>query len=775
MKKVVLFSFFLIITIFGNAQNEQVGDWVDYLPYHNVFAVAEGPDVAFGATTHGLIEYNKADKSVSRFSKVMGLSDVGISCIGYNELAETFVVGYKNGKIDLITSDAIVTISDLHRKTISGNKSLNNMYMDSVFAYIATGFGIVKFNVKKQEFSETYLVTANGDYIFVNDVTIANDTVYVATVKGVRKAYKYDPQITFYESWSQDTTLPNMNGSFDIISSANNILYLNYPDADTVDDILYQKNTDENWKQVNGLVSSENRSVEAKDGKVLISHKDEISTYDESWVEVNRIFNYGEGTFCSPHGSILGTNGSIWVGDHNLGMIYNARPFLYEIINPQSPARSSVDEIDIHNNQMAIAGGLKQNNWTNSYSNNGAYFRTSGHDWEHTTKFIDDGLDGIFDLVTIQINPNNKNVVYAGSLGGGLVEFIDNKVSRVFNTENSTLKNANGIDWVVVTGLDYDSQGNLWVANSLTPDAISVFTYDQKWVGFSFPQYIPEERTGDIIVDQLGYKWMILPHGGKGILVFNDNNTIEDKTDDQAKILNNGTGSGGLPSSDIYSIAEDKDGEIWVGTSEGVGVFYSPSSIFTEGVNFDAQRIIVEVNGYFQYLLGTETVTAIAVDGANRKWFGTKGSGVFLMSHDGTQELLHFTSENSALLSNFIRTIKINESTGEVLFGTDDGIVAYKGTATDLEALQQDAYAYPNPVPENYYGNIAITGLPTDSEVRITDAAGNMVFTTKAEGTQAVWNGNDMNGQRVGTGVYFVFGIDIEGNESRVAKILFTR
>jgi len=174
-------------------------------------------------------------------------------------------------------------------------------------------------------------------------------------------------------------------------------------------------------------------------------------------------------------------------------------------------------------------------------------------------------------------------------------------------------------------------------------------------------------------------------------------------------------------------------------------------------------------------LLGTETVTAIAVDGADRKWFGTKGSGVFLMSADGTTELQHFTSENSPLISNFIRTIKINESTGEVLFGTDNGIIAYKGSATDEETQKEDAYAYPNPVPEDYYGPIAIKGLPTNAAVRITDIAGNLVFDTQAEGSQAIWNGNDMNGQRVGTGIYLVFGIDTDGNESQVAKILFTK
>jgi len=204
-------------------------------------------------------------------------------------------------------------------------------------------------------------------------------------------------------------------------------------------------------------------------------------------------------------------------------------------------------------------------------------------------------------------------------------------------------------------------------------------------------------------------------------------------------------------------------------------VFYSPSSVFTQGVNFDAQQIIVQVDGYFQYLLGTETVSAIAVDAANRKWLGTTNSGVFLMSADGTEELYHFTKDNSPLLSDYIRTIEINSTTGEVLFGTNDGIIAFKATATGDEVTINDTYAYPNPVTENYYGLIGIKGLPANSEVRITDVVGNLVFSTIAEGTQAVWDGNDMNGNRVATGVYLVIGIDTNGKESQVTKILFTK
>ena len=758
------------------SQNGEVGDWVDYSPYHSVFAVAEGNGYAYGATNYGLIEYNTTDNSFLRFSKVEGLSDVAVSCLGYNEITKTFVIGYRNGKIDLITSSEIITITDLFRKTISGSKSLNKIHMDGKFAYFAAGFGVIKFDVERMEFADTYIVDDNGDNLFVNDITIADDTIYAATVNGVRKAYLFDPQITFYESWEKDISLSFPDEEYSIIESYNDKIYLNLPGSSDYPDTLYYKDHLDDWTMISEVSTYQNASISAYDNYVLISHKGQVSSYNDNWEEINRIFNYGEGYFVSAHDAILTTDSTIWVGDNSFGLIKNPRPFWYEIINPPSPNSAGVDGIDIRNNNIWVAAGGRENNWNNIYNNDGVFWRKPDLEWGAINKFNDTILKDVYDFIDIKNNPFNEKLTYGASLGGGLIEFTEYQTSNIFNNENSPLKPAvDDTNWVGITGLDFDQQGNLWMANSRNSTPIAVYSFDKKWKSYDISNLVTQSITGDLIVANNGYKWVVLPSGGKGILVFDDGGTIDDLTDDQSRLLNSGPGSGGLPTNSIFSIAEDLDGEIWVGTSEGVAVFYSPSSVFSSGVNFDAQQIIVEVNGYFQYLLGTETVTAIAIDGANRKWFGTQGSGVFLMSADGTQQLHHFTTDNSPLVSNFIRTIEVNNSTGEVLFGTNEGIIAYKGTATGNEITTNQTYAYPNPVPENYYGLIAIKGLAANSDVRITDIAGNLVFSTIAEGTQAVWDGNDMNGNRVGTGVYLVFGIDTEGQDSQVAKILFTK
>jgi ligand-binding sensor domain-containing protein len=267
-----------------------------------------------------------------------------------------------------------------------------------------------------------------------------------------------------------------------------------------------------------------------------------------------------------------------------------------------------------------------------------------------------------------------------------------------------------------------------------------------------------------MIVNQDNYKWFISPDGNK-IMVFDDNGTLSNTGDDRIKNNSN------FPGTSILSIVEDLDGEIWVGTDEGIAVFYNPSDVFDK--NIEAEQILIQQDGITQILLETEIITSIAVDGANRKWIGTQSSGIYLMSEDGTEQVEHFTTENSPLFSDNIFDIVINPKTGEVYIGTEKGLISYKGTATDADDDFNNIFVYPNPVKPNYNGVIAIRGLVQDTDVRITDISGNIVYETTSLGGQAIWDGKDFNGNRVQSGVYMVFNGSQDGAKKAAAKILF--
>jgi ligand-binding sensor domain-containing protein len=236
------------------------------------------------------------------------------------------------------------------------------------------------------------------------------------------------------------------------------------------------------------------------------------------------------------------------------------------------------------------------------------------------------------------------------------------------------------------------------------------------------------------------------------------------------RLLRGETGVGNIPGTQVFSVAQDLDGEVWIGTDEGIAIFYSPSTILTSS-DYDAVRPLVNFDGYVQYLLETEVVTAIAVDGDNRKWIGTDRSGVFLLSPDGSEQLYHFTEDNSPLFSNQVIDIVINAD-GEVFMGTANGIIAYKGTASAPSENYSDVYAYPNPVKDGYDGWIAVKGLMQDTDVKITDIDGNLIYSTRSEGGQAVWNGKNFDGKKARPGVYMVFAATPDGSETVVTKIL---
>jgi ligand-binding sensor domain-containing protein len=273
-----------------------------------------------------------------------------------------------------------------------------------------------------------------------------------------------------------------------------------------------------------------------------------------------------------------------------------------------------------------------------------------------------------------------------------------------------------------------------------------------------------------IVIDDFNQKWIQAPRG-TGIVVYNHGVDILDASDDEERLLTIGAGNGNLSTNVVYCLLKDLDGEIWVGTSEGISIFYNPGEIFSGTTSGDASQPLVNLGGYNEYLLSKEVVTCMAVDGANRKWVGTN-SGVFLISEDGTEQLLFFNEENSPLLSNTILSITIDGETGEVFFGTSKGIVSFRYTATDGAAEHTAVKVFPNPVRENYNGLIAISGLVQNAQVKITDDAGRLMYETTALGGQAVWDGKGYNGQRAQTGVYLVYSSNDDGTETFVTKFL---
>ncbi len=262
---------------------------------------------------------------------------------------------------------------------------------------------------------------------------------------------------------------------------------------------------------------------------------------------------------------------------------------------------------------------------------------------------------------------------------------------------------------------------------------------------------------------------------GGGIFVFDENGTFDDSSDDKYKKISIYNDEGEIVSNEVLSIAEDKDGYIWVGTNKGVVVYYEPDEVFETNTFVGSQIKLPRNDGTnnADIFLGNETVSVIKVDGANKKWFGTQSGGAYYTSEDAMEEIAHFTTNNSPILDDNIIALDVIPETGEVFFGTPKGIISYRGAATEPTNNFTDVYAFPNPVEHGYDGLITIKGLVSGTYVKITDISGNVVFETRSEGGQAIWDGKNMSGNRVHTGVYLVFSTNETGSKTNVTKILF--
>jgi len=257
----------------------------------------------------------------------------------------------------------------------------------------------------------------------------------------------------------------------------------------------------------------------------------------------------------------------------------------------------------------------------------------------------------------------------------------------------------------------------------------------------------------------------------QGLIIYKDANSLTQPNTSNTKLPTTTAGKGNMASLDIHAICDDADGHIWVGTAKGIVVFYNPENVFT-GANWDSQQILIEQDGHVQILLENDVVTAIAIDGINRKWIGTQNSGVYCMSSDGQKEIYHFTEENSPLNSNLVKDIVTDETTGDVFIATNRGIQSYRTSIIKGFDEFTNVHAYPNPVRPGRAEPIYITGLIDEADVKITDVSGNLVWSTKSQGGQVEWNMQTFNGVKATTGVYIIYCASADGSKSATAKLL---
>ncbi len=764
--------FLMFSSFFLKAQEFGIGQWRDHLPYKKCIAVEDAGDRVYAATSYAIFYYNKSDNSVNRLSKINGLSDIGISQIAFHEATQSLIIAYSNTNIDLIKDGRIINISDIKRKQIIGNKRINNVFMDGNFAYILCGFGIVVLDVAREEIKDTYYIGWNATHVNVLDLTKNDTAFFAATDEGLYTANVNSPNLADFSYWRHDENSPYPDEAYNLVARFSNKILLNkVNDGYNTDSLFYYDGI--RWQKLEDEFPSDIHSLEPFQDRLYVSRNEDVLIYNSNLSVASKIWSPSQLNIY-PSDASMDDDGSVWISDNRLGLLktwndgQNGESFVL-----QSPDFPDVFAMDANADDLWVVSGAYTSIYASAYKREGFY---SFIDENWTSYNCQNGsciwpeLDLIRDMVDVEINPFDKKNVFVASWEGGVIELQDGDIKTVHNASNSSLQTIPNTTVTRVSGLKVDSHNNLWVVNPQTENILSVKTPTNDWYSFNLGSTNSGIQANKLFIDSYKQKW-IIPRRSYSLIVFNDNETVENTADDEVKTLTSSTGNGHVFAAEIKCIAQDLDQEMWFGTDKGIGVIYSPRNVFGEA-NFDMQRILVEWDGYTQYLLETETVTAISIDAANRKWVGTKSSGVFLLSEDGSEQIHHFTAENSPLISNEVISLAITDK-GEIFIGTADGLISYLSDAAAPSVDGSNSYAYPNPVPPNYSGPIAIKNLYQDANVKITDISGNVVYETRALGGQAIWNGYNFDGQRAHTGVYLVFASSEDGSVSLVAKILF--
>lgn len=780
MERIYTLAFLLLSVAAALGQNAlPIGHWRAHLPYRIGQSVTQSDTEVYYATPWSIVIIDKEEGAVDFMTSVEGLSNTGIDQIKYNRFSDILIVVYDNSVIDLVKPGDIITLNQIKNFTnLVGEKRINDIFVanDSI-VYLGASYGISKLNIRADEFAFT---TFTG--IPVEQVVVHQGRIYAGTAEGIYsiESDAFNPEDFGAWQWlgsAQGFPADYSTGAMAVFDGA---LYA------AVNEGLYRieaqgpvRIREEAGHRLDYL-SAEGanllayfRCVSAECGPgILRQFRPDGST--------DRYFTSCLG---DPRYAIEDEQGRVWFADGFRGFrsLSGLSDAECKVVSYNSPFSENSREITIHNNQVWLASGGVDQRFNNRFLRHGFASFIDGQ-WSIYNPGTLEAMrgedpespnDDLLDIISVAVHPGD-GTVYAASYFEGLLEMApDGSTATFYNEKNSSLGNAVGDgSRTRVSGLAFDQENNLWITNFLAERPLSVRTAEGEWQ--SFAPSCRQTQLHQVDIDENGFKWIAVSGGQAGVLLF-DAGRLDDPSDDRCRLLSSNNTE--LPTNQVNCLAVDQEGDVWIGTAAGVVIFECGGNAFDP--NCRGSRRVIQQDGVNAYLLGAEEVQTIAVDGANRKWIGTR-NGVFVLSPDGEEEILRFTTDNSPLFDNKIVDIAVHDQTGEVFIGTNKGVLSYQADAVEgTRFFASNITVFPNPVRPDYTGPITIRGLARDADVKITDINGQLVFETQALGGQAVWDGSDYTGRRANSGVYLVFStsnprdVGFTGNpDAAVARIV---
>jgi len=617
-----LFLITIVISCINYCFSQAIGEWKLHLAYYDATMAIPVGNLVYVLSDGCLYSYDTEDTSIRTYDKESILNDNGIAQIGYNNELKTLLIVYKNSNIDLLVNDKdLYNISEFMNKTMSVDKTLNNINIHNEYAYLSTKFGLVIVNLKKREITNSYNLEKE-----VYNSFFSNDIIYLATEDGI---YTGDikENLLDIKNWTlfNNTILKNIT-YFD-----NTIIGL---DANS-SVCSYNPSSDSFTEIDNGNYSFMNNS----NGKLIIGNTNSILIFNDitSKTKITQEENFNNLTY-HKNDTYWGSNGLYGLNSFKLNN--NKLEKSIETILPHGPRRNYAFNL-LYTDRLLVAGGeifydrsskpgaimeYKDNNWS--------YFEEG----ESITKKTGQNY---LDITSVAQDPNDPEHIFATAGGEGLYEFNDKKYKNLYNIDNSILETIypdrpSKYRYIRMNGLKYDKSGNLWMLNSFVEYPIKILKKNNEWIKYNTSDFKKIEVLGNISFDQRGWAWINAIYNKPGIFCLDTKNTLDISTDDQSIFYSKFTNQDGkevIPEI-FFCVTEDHNGEIWIGTSQGPIIIKNPTKIFESNSCYQIKVPRNDGTNNADLLLENEWARTICIDGANRKWIGTENSGVYLVSED---------------------------------------------------------------------------------------------------------------------------------------------
>lgn len=756
MNKFFIFLLFIFWGGFFSFQSQVISSskWSDLFSYNNVLAMKEDNGKIISATENGIFFYTPSTGEITKLSKANGLHEVKISAFDYNPSTKVGLVGYTSGNLDVISPNGIIYVVDIPLATgYTGSKKINHVSITGNQAVISVGYGVSIYNLDKKEFGDSAYFQTNGIYEASNEAVIVDGNILSATNSGLKSHAIENVTFPVYSTWSTllsgGFTQIDSDGSNVAVSNSNTVQFGNSASFTTLTS---------SFTSIKDIILTSSN--------IIITDQSQVSVFSPGGAS-QKIFDAGE----SINTAIM-VNGSIYAGSLFSG-IYNESKKSFK---PDGPYTNTSYKISIINDKLWVSTGIREGRYNFAVidpRNLGFYYFT-GTEWIYPSYFKNNPTP--FNVLDAIANPNDNSEVYftnySTSTGQGIYKMKYNSSSKDFDFVKYYSTNTS-IWFSRPVGLLFDDKGDLFSTLSFFDDAGAINTgiasYNKTLDSFSQKGFkVASQATQKPILHE-GMLWIPSPRQNN-FIVFDYNKTSLNFSDDKVYAIYQ---SNGLPDGSVgtISVAIDKSGDAWIGTDNGLRILNNASTAIKE-TNPKVTPIVITQNGIGEELLRDSNILQIDVDSGNHKWVSVDGGGVFLLSPDGQKTLLHFTKSNSPLPTNSATDVKVDNKTGKVYFVTLDGIVAYQGDAVDVNQNFGNVLVYPNPVVYAHYkGKVTIRGLAQKTNIRITDAAGNLVHQAVAYGGYYDWDLNNQRGVRVASGIYFVLMTNEDATDKATAKI----